>query len=307
MLDESGRVIRWDNSAEALTGFSQTEIVDHIFWDTLVFPEDAESVRREFERMKGGSFPEILEFRWRLSDGRVRWMECSNFERSLSSAGVPRTAFVAVDTTSSRRFHEGRAALDFIRARDSERFQISRFIHDTVAQNMLGLSFRIEEWRRDPNGYDFARVIEMVERCCRDVRLLGYTFTPPDLGDDGGLGEAIEYHARTLRESGALDIDFRAELEPETLLRGARAVLFAAVHEFTARAVTTRANKKFRIVLKSDGRSVLLEMAGDFGKQCAGDRGYPAIRERVGALGGRLEMAPDSVRIAIPVELATAA
>jgi signal transduction histidine kinase len=124
---------------------------------------------------------------------------------------------------------------------------------------------------------------------------------PAKLGDGAGLVEGIESHARTVRESGALDIEFHAELASESLSAEARAVLFSAVHEFTAKAITNRAPKPLAIVLKRDGPAALLEIKGAFNSHGVGDRDYPAIRERVGALGGCLEMMPDCVRISLPV------
>jgi signal transduction histidine kinase len=119
----------------------------------------------------------------------------------------------------------------------------------------------------------------------------------------------MERHGRTLREAGAIDIDFRAETDQELLSPEARSVLFSAVQEFTAKAITNGANKQLGIVLSSEGPSVLLEMKGSFDSQgeAGRDLGCPAIRERVGALGGRLDMTPGSVRIALPTALTAAA
>jgi hypothetical protein len=45
----------------------------------------------------------------------------------------------------------------------------------------------------------------------------------------------------------------------------------------------------------------MLEIKGAFDSLSVGDRDHPAIRERVGALGGYLEMAQNSIRIALPI------
>jgi PAS domain S-box-containing protein len=296
ILDPAGRLVRWNRAAEVLTGHSEAEMLGHVFWETLLFQEDIEPVKRKFERMMSGEFSGSLE---------CRWMACTNFERCVSPGGMECLAFTANDVTESHS-PDWRTPLfaKFIEAREAERYEMSRFIHDTVAQNLVSLTFSLEQRQMDPAAHDPALALDLVDRCCRDIRLLGYMLAPAKLGDDAGLVEGIESHARTLRESGALDIEFHAELASESLSAEARAVLFSAVHEFTAKAITNRANKPLAIVLKRDGPAALLEIRGAFDSRGVGDRDYPAIRERVGALGGYLEMMPDCVRIALPVALA---
>jgi signal transduction histidine kinase len=209
----------------------------------------------------------------------------------------------AADVTASRHKPDWRTPLfaRFIEAREAERHEIARFIHDTVAQNLVALAFSLEHWQRDPGAHDSGLALDLVQRCCRDIRLLGYMLAPAELDDDAELVEGIEWHARTVRDSGALDIDFHAELAAENLSAEARAVLFSAVHEFTAKAITSRAGEPLAIVLKRDGPAALLEIKGAFDSRGAADRDFPAIRERVGALGGTCEITRERVRIALPV------
>jgi PAS domain S-box-containing protein len=309
ILDPSGRFMCWNRAAEVLTGYSEAEMLGHVFWETLLFQEDIEPVKRKFEKMMSGEFPGPLECRWKSHAGTARWMACTNFERCVSPGGMECLAFTADDVTESRHSPDWRTPLfaKFIEAREAERFEISRFIHDTVAQNLVALAFSLDQRQMDPAAHDPALALDLVDRCCRDIRLLGYMLAPAKLGDDAGLEEGIESHARTLRESGALDIEFHAELASENLSGEARAVLFSAVHEFTAKAITNRANKPLAIVLKRDGPAALLEIKGAFDARSVGDRDYPVIRERVGALGGYLEMMQDCVRIALPMALAATA
>jgi PAS domain S-box-containing protein len=306
ILDTIGRFVRWNRAAEVLTGYSEAEILGHVFWETLLFQEDIEPVKWKFEKMMSGEFPGPVECRWKSHAGIARWMACTNFERCVSPGGKECLAFTANDVTESRHAADWRTPLfaKFIEARDAERFEISRFIHDTVAQNLVALAFSLDQRKADPAAHDPALAIDLVDRCCRDIRLLGYMLAPAKLEEDAGLVEGIESHARTLKESGALDIEFHAELAAESLSTEARAVLFSAVHEFTAKAVTNRANRPLAIVLRREGPAALLEIKGAFDLHGVADRDYPAIRERVGALGGCLEMMSDCVRIALPVALA---
>jgi PAS domain S-box-containing protein len=302
VLDAGGRFVRWNRAAEAATGYAESEMVGHPLWEALAFQEDSEWVANEFRRIASGTLSGSLEFRWKLCGGAARWMACGDFRRRISPGGMECLAIAATDVTESRHSRGSRAPLSaqFIEARDTERREISRFIHDTAAQNLVSLAFSLEQWCLDPAARDMA--LELVGRCCRDVRLLAYIIAPPDLGDEGGLAEGIEWHARTLRESGALDIDFHADLASENLSAEARALIFSAVHEFTARAIVNRGKKALAIVLKREGPAALLEVKGAFGSRGA-DRDYPAIRERVGALGGRFETTPDTVRIVLPIAL----
>lgn len=305
LVDLRGRCAGWNHAAEALTGYSEAEMLGHPLWEVLVFPEDAEPVRREFKRILSGAPPGALEFRWKIDGGAARWMACSNFELCRSFEGAKYLAFTAIDVTDSRGSRDWRAVVfaECMRAQEAERSEISRFVHDTIAQNLVALTFNLGQSRQDQATSDSARTVDLADRCCQDIRLLVYLLATPALGNDS-LAEAIGRHVGTLRESGVLDIVFHSELQHDLISPEACTVLLSAVHKFTATAVTNRAGKRLSVVLKRDGLSAVLEMKGDFGKRGTGNGDRPAIRQRVAALGGRIEMTPFSVRIAFPVSLA---
>jgi PAS domain S-box-containing protein len=308
ILDHAGRFIRWNRAAENLTGYAAAEMVGHFFWEGLLFAADREPVCRQFKWIMSGWPPGSLEYRWKLRDGTVRWMVCSDFERCTSPSGAECLAFAATDVTESRLSRDWRASLfaEFIRAREIERSEISRFVHDTVAQNLVALTFSLEQQALNPAVQNAELALELVERCCRDIRFLGYMLAPPVLGE-GGLLETLENHARALREAGALDMHLLAELPLEVFSPEASAVLFSAVQEFTVKAITNRATKSLAIVLRRDDLSAVMEMKGAFGPDGAGDRDCPAIREAVRALGGRVEISPSCLRIAFPAAFAATA
>jgi PAS domain S-box-containing protein len=307
ILDHAGRFIRWNRAAEALTGYSEADIVGHYLWERLVYAGDREAVRRQFKWIMSGQPSGSREYRWQLRDGTVRWMIFSDFARSTSPSGAEYLAFTATDVTESRLPRDARASLfaEFIRAREIERSEISRFVHDTVAQNLVALTFSLEQQALRPAAQNAELALDLVERCCRDIRFLGYMLAPPVLGE-GGLLQTLENHVRELREAGALDIDLLAEVPPEVFSPEVSAVLLSAVHEFTLKAITWRGANSVAIVLRRENLSVVMEMKGAFGST-AGDHDCPAIREGVRALGGCVGITPSCLRIAFSAAFAATA
>ena len=68
-----------------------------------------------------------------------------------------------------------RAALtrEFLADRTAELREISRFLHDTISQDLVQLSFKASELRsyavRDSSSLaDADSALEIVDRCCRD-------------------------------------------------------------------------------------------------------------------------------------------
>ncbi|HVG00063.1 MAG TPA: PAS domain S-box protein, partial [Chloroflexia bacterium] len=54
VLDREGRVVRFNRACERLTGYSAAEVIGRAPWDFLLLPEEVESVRERFERVRDG-------------------------------------------------------------------------------------------------------------------------------------------------------------------------------------------------------------------------------------------------------------
>jgi PAS domain S-box-containing protein len=299
MLDENGRFLRWSRAAEQLTGYSSPEMVGKFFWEALFFPDDIEAVRHEFDRiMFVPCLFESIECRWNTLSGASRWMSLSNFECHFGPDGSNCLALTATDNSEYRGDRAGRDSLvsEFVRARETARRAIATFIHDTVAQSLVVLSFSLEAWQQGPEERDADKARGLADHCCRQIRLLSHLVAPPEVAA-GGFFEAIEFHTRALREADVIDIDFRSEVSPDAFSAEVGAALFFTIHELTAGAVANHAGR-LPIVLKREGSFLLLETTGAFEAQ---DSFCDPVRELASVFGGRFEIMRDGLRVALPI------
>src|SRR5580700_4448640 len=78
VVDLKGHVIRWNPAAAALTGISADQILGRgVFQETLLFPDDIDKWKTEFDRISAGSSPRHFETRWRRRDGSAFFLTCS--------------------------------------------------------------------------------------------------------------------------------------------------------------------------------------------------------------------------------------
>jgi PAS domain S-box-containing protein len=78
VIDKEGRITRFNKACEAITGYSSTEVEGRVFWEFLIQPEELHGVRRAWEALHAGDFPNKHENHWVAKDGSVRLVEWSN-------------------------------------------------------------------------------------------------------------------------------------------------------------------------------------------------------------------------------------
>lgn len=78
VLDQDGRVIRFNRACEQTTGYRFSEVQGIPFWDLFLVPEEIEPVKAVFEALKSGNFPSEFESYWQTKDGQRRLIAWSN-------------------------------------------------------------------------------------------------------------------------------------------------------------------------------------------------------------------------------------
>src|SRR5262245_47153716 len=74
VLDVQGRIIRFNRACEEATGYPFSQVRHRRFWEVLVLPEDAATIRSAFERLLAGEFTGRSEYHWLARDGTRRPM-----------------------------------------------------------------------------------------------------------------------------------------------------------------------------------------------------------------------------------------
>lgn len=224
--------------------------------------------------------------------GRVRFTELQRVASALD-----RLAASLTDALGQQR----RLAAELISAQEQERRRLARELHDEFGQHLAGIAALTGAVRSDvaagrtPPAADLARIATAAADMQQQLRELLDQLGPAAL-DELGLGPALaslaaEWHTRCRgRPAFSVDSDdaLSAQLAPGlaiTVYRIAQEALTNAARHARATRVT------LRLACVADTRLVL--SVDDDGTAGSGPlvpgRGLTGMRERVEALGGRLE------------------
>jgi signal transduction histidine kinase len=180
---------------------------------------------------------------------------------------------------------------------DRERQRLERNLHDGAQQHLLALFYDLRLARASAGADDDAELTELLESAVEDARAaleelrgLAHGIYPAIL-TDAGLGPALE----TLADEASLPVDLKTMppgRQPSSVEAAAYFAVAEAVDDAAARAATsvhvdvTRAGERLVVAVDDDG------------SQRRTSLGH--VADRVGALGGFLELGPTSLRASIP-------
>ena len=78
VMDTEGRIQRFNQGCEKITGYAEDEVKGRIFWDFLIPEEQAPGVRAVFNSLKARDFPNEYENDWLTKEGEQRRIAWSN-------------------------------------------------------------------------------------------------------------------------------------------------------------------------------------------------------------------------------------
>ncbi len=223
--------------------------------------------------------------------------------------------YVAIAELTAVAIHNARqftAAQD--RAALEERRRLARELHDSVSQQIYGITLGVQSARHfietDPpyasESLDYA--LSLARTCQEEMRALLFVLHPEAL-ESAGLVVALTRHATALGSRHALAVDVHFCAEPalsldakEALYRIAQEALYNIVKHAHARRVTLRMLEvTMGVALEIEDDGVGFNPAAAF----PGHLGLHSMRERAHQLGGTMEIksAPEwgtSVRVSLP-------
>lgn len=188
--------------------------------------------------------------------------------------------------------------------RTAELCDISRFLHDTISQDLVALSFTLSQLQTMALNASARTEVEsalrMLDRCCREVRLIGSMLAPPSISDIT-LDAAIAQLAQFLRDE--TDIPVTLDLDPvPPLQEESQLLLIASVQMWFARAIRHRAGRSICARLRGRPKKVFLGL--EMSPPPAGAlAGWTVLRERARAHGGDFSIESNSGRMIASVSL----
>ncbi|MFW6084623.1 MAG: PAS domain-containing sensor histidine kinase, partial [Gemmatimonadota bacterium] len=281
-----------------------------------VHPEDRAAQESADRALLQGLAPLDIRHRIIRPDGEVRYVH----ERaSLSDMSTDQVLGTVQDVTSQVRLErELERSRDLVRewaarevtARERERLEIAREIHDDLGQLLTAIRMRLErEVPEEGDGERHRRNLEIVDAALDSVRALASRLRPPTLDQLGLLG-AIEEHARWFDESTGITTRIVSDVEEVPLDAEASVHLFRIVQEALTNVArhadaehagveVRRAKDEMTLTIFDDG----VGLAASDGADARG-HGVVGMRERAIALGGTLELGanePEGTRVTVRI------
>jgi len=186
---------------------------------------------------------------------------------------------------------------------ERERHRLAQDLHDTVAQCLAGCRFKLESLQADlPADTRPAQVdecIDFIDQAIKQTRLLMFEFYPWIL-DESGLETTLRSLAHRIQEVHGIQVECSGDGTTNVLGKDLRVLLFRTIRELVinvvkhaqARHVTisiTSAKDQIRINVVDDG--IGFNIAGMVDTQAEKNGfGLVSIRERLGQVGGRLDL-----------------
>jgi len=106
VLDRDGRIVRFNQACEALSGYRLGEVEGNTIWDLLLPPEERDAVRTIFFQLTAGDFPLHYESVWITRDGEKRLIRWSNTCLTDASGTVEFVIPTGIDITDQRAAEE---------------------------------------------------------------------------------------------------------------------------------------------------------------------------------------------------------
>lgn len=304
VLDRAGRIVRWNRAAAALTGTPAAGILGINFEEILLFPGDVEKWKVEFGRITAEPTPRHFEIRWKTRNGSALSLTCSG---SLIRDPVDDASYIVCTVIDS-------LSRDFMTDRTAELQILSRVLHDTISQDLVALSFNIGGLQSAANGaprqFETAPALDLIDSCCRHIRVLSYMLAPPLLSE-ATLEASIERFAGYVREETGLAVVLDIDPVSDSAPPEAQLLLFTVVQAWIVRGIRSASGSNLTVRLRSHAAWMVLELemlrvafaVPLLTPAFAPDAGWSVIRERARSLGGEFEISTDSARVRARISL----
>lgn len=291
---------RW----QTMLGYEPGELKAHYSsWESRLHPEDREKAIQALTDHVNGLTPSYeTEHRLRTKSGEYIWIHDRG--RVVERNAEGKALRVTGTHTDITRRKQAEAALHLLwqqldRTAENERTHLARDLHDQLGQIVTVLQLDLGTFKRtlqQPEDVSRCRqLIDLTTQLGHEIRSVTARLRPPAL--DTGLVPALKYDLKHLRKHlNDFQITFQAPgLERQRLEPEVEITLFRIYQEALNNAVKHARARTIDIRLQREGSEVILAVQDDgvgFEPQQMDQRGVGLVgmRERVAALGGRLEI-----------------
>ncbi|MFC2173352.1 PAS domain S-box protein [Acidobacteriota bacterium] len=268
-----------------------------------VVPEHRDLVKKTIERVFVTGEPDRYEAKARIDD-EYRWF-MTTVGPVFEDGRVVSVILVSRDITEGKEMEVKLRSLasQASLSEERERKRIASEIHDYVTQPLAMAKIKLGAILAQESSEKLKERLKSVRSLCdnaiHSTRSLTFELSPPVLYELG-FEPAVEWLVERMEEDSELSLTFEDDGNPKPLKDEIKVLLFVAVREllFNVAKHSRATNAQIRILrngsevqveVSDDGVGFDMEKSGDQVKQIEGF-GLFSIRERLGYLGGRLEI-----------------
>ncbi len=118
VMDDQGRVVRFNEACEELTGYGFEEVKGEPIWELLIPENERDAVIDVFDELSAGNFPNRHENNWVTRDGKRRIIDWSNSAVVGDDGKVQLVVATGIDVTQRRQAEQDQR--EVIRARAAQ-------------------------------------------------------------------------------------------------------------------------------------------------------------------------------------------
>ncbi len=209
-----------------------------------------------------------------------------------------------------------RLSQQLVQAQETERKLIARELHDQIGQMLTAVRMDLSglmqssEGRGEPFCTRLREARQTAEQALRAVRDLAMGLRPSML-DDLGMAPAIEWQARDYSRRAGVPVHVQVDGNLDAIPEAHRTCIYRVVQEALTNCARHARARNIRILLHGGSGRIFLAVQDDGvgfgpGEGRGSGLGLIGMEERVGELGGRLEILSQPhkgtlIRVELPV------
>ncbi len=299
VLDQEGRIVRFNRACELTTGYKLDEVRGKHIWDFFLLPEEVERSKAGLVHLITDCSGHECQSHWVTRDGATRLITWSCL--SLSQDDGPPQYIIATGIDITEREHLERALLD-VSAREQRR--IGQDLHDGLGQHLTGIAFMAKVHEKklaetDPvAAAEAGKLVRLVNESVHKTRELARGLLPV-MSDAQGLMSALQLWAAEVED--IFGISCRFECDTPVLIRdiAVSTHLYHVAQEGVNNAIKHGGARNIVLRLSSANGLGALQIVDDGSgipedRQTSSGMGLHIMTYRSAMIGGKLEIAGSS-------------
>ncbi len=298
VLDNEGRILRFNPACELTTGYSMEEVQGKCIWDLFLPPQEIDQFRGVFEVLRTDLLPQDYQSCWMTRHGDQRLIAWTSTLLPGNSDTSNYIIATGIDITERKQLEK--AILD-ISAREQRR--IGQDLHDGLGQHLTGIAFmaKVHEAKlaekMSSETDDAAKIVRLVNDAIHRTRELSRGLLPV-VSDSHGLMSALQMWATEVEDLFGISCRFQCETPVHIHDNTTATHLYHIAQEAVNNAIKhgqpstvliqlTAENRRGTLKITDNGRGFAEVSAG------SGGMGLHIMKYRAGMIGGVLEVQPN--------------